>query len=127
MLNRCFNPNYVSYWHYGFKGITVCKRWKTFTNFLEDMGERPEGTTLDRFPNNKGNYEPGNCRWANVWQQANNKKEFAGVRQDKNCKTKPWQARIMIKKKRISLGFFTTKEKAIEAHKQAKEKQAEEV
>lgn len=56
-----------------YKDVRLCPRWEKFENFLEDMGEAPDGLTLDRFPNNKGDYEPGNCRWANWEEQQNNR------------------------------------------------------
>jgi hypothetical protein len=72
--NRCFNREQPSWNRYGGSGITMCARWKdSFENFLADMGERPIGKTLDRFPNNKGNYEPGNCRWATPAEQNKNR------------------------------------------------------
>jgi len=69
MNRRCTNPTHQAYKYYGGKGVKVCKRWKSFKNFLQDMGERPLGKTIDRFPKTDGNYEPGNCRWATVMQQ----------------------------------------------------------
>lgn len=67
---RCRNKSRVYY-----QGVTMCERWaSSFENFLADMGERPTGTTLDRWPNRKGNYEPGNCRWATPKEQAQNRK-----------------------------------------------------
>ncbi len=65
--------------HYGGRGIVICERWHVFENFLADMGERPAGKTLDRFPDKNGNYEPGNCRWATPKQQANNRRNNVSV------------------------------------------------
>lgn len=79
MVNRCHNPNNSSYARYGGNGTTVCDRWRSgedgkigFVCFLEDMGERPDGMTLDRI-DPAGNYEPSNCRWATIAEQRRNR------------------------------------------------------
>ena len=72
MRERCTNPNNSHYRMYGGRGIRICERWAVFDNFLMDMGPRPAGTTLDRFPDVDGNYEPANCRWATPAQQSRN-------------------------------------------------------
>lgn len=80
MKTRCSNPKQEAYARYGALGVTVCQRWQdSFENFLADMGERPEGKTLDR-RNPFGNYEPNNCRWANSTEQANNRRADIALR-----------------------------------------------
>lgn len=75
MINRCENPNNSSYARYGGRGIRVCERWRAdFQNYLADLGERPAGMTVDRI-NPDGDYEPGNCRWADAMTQRHNHTE----------------------------------------------------
>ncbi len=71
MKGRCNNSNQPDYKYYGGRGIQVCERWNSYALFMEDMGPRPEGHSIDRIDSN-GNYEPSNCRWASHLDQVNN-------------------------------------------------------
>ena len=74
MKSRCFNKNTISWHNYGGRGITVCKKWTTsFESFLKDMGEKPEGKSLERI-NVNGDYKPSNCKWATNVEQGNNRR-----------------------------------------------------
>lgn len=126
MLARCRNPKHTAFHYYGKKGITVCKRWLEFKNFFEDMGQRPNGKSLDRWPNKNGNYEPGNVRWATHTQQMqnqnttkNNKTGINGVFFSKD--RGKYRAQIGVNSKTKHIGDFADLKQAIIARKEAEQ------
>ena len=123
MIDRCDNPKNSHYGDYGGRGIKVCRDWQDPAKFMEDMGERPEGLSLDRINNNLG-YFKSNCRWAsdsiqNINQRTSkrNKYGFRGVSFDAKCKK--IQAKIFLNGKNKFLGFHETPELAARAYDKA--------
>jgi hypothetical protein len=123
MVERCTNPKNIGWGRYGGAGVKVCARWRVFANFLEDMGERPPGMSIDR-RRSSGNYTPSNCRWATVLQQAENKRKrrgctsrYKGVNWHK-C-TGKWVAQATINGKKTHIGLFTSEHAAKSAHRKA--------
>jgi hypothetical protein len=104
MIQRCTNQSRPDFSFYGGRGISVCPQWReSFTRFLADMGERPSPKhSLDRFPDQNGNYEPGNCRWATKHEQMQNTRHtrritFNGETMGLNA----WAKRIGINKESL--------------------------
>lgn len=117
MKSRCNNPEVPEYVWYGAIGIKVCERWNTsFVDFLADMGERPEGTTIDRIDPKK-DYEPGNCKWPtpteqnlNIGIRSDNTSGVKGVFYDK--RRKKWYAQGSIYRQTKSLYYGDSYEEA---------------
>jgi hypothetical protein len=122
MLDRCENPNCEEYCNYGERGVGVSEDWHVFANFHADVGDPPEGMTLDRYPNRNGNYEKGNCRWATPQQQAVNTdrvQDAVGVDQLPSGR---FRASIQRHRQRYHIGVYDTEVEAISVRKVAKEK-----
>lgn len=98
MIKRCHNPKAKKFPDYGGRGISVCDRWRrSFADFAADVGDRPEGSSLDRKDNN-GNYEPGNVRWATATEQSNNKRNTILITHDGiTMSLKQWSVKIGIR------------------------------
>jgi hypothetical protein len=109
MRDRCLNPDNSAWDDYGGRGISICERWSDYLAFKEDMGERPEGLTIDRI-NVNGNYEPGNCRWATMKAQSNNRRNNVVLTHDgKTMTLAQWSEFLGVShgalSKRIKLGW----------------------
>ncbi len=100
MISRCHNSQDEAFAYYGGRGIAVCNRWReSFADFLADVGERPSRKhSIDRYPNNDGNYEPGNCRWATDTEQSRNtrRNHFVTIGAETLC-VSAWCERFKIK------------------------------
>lgn len=96
MKRRCLDPKSSRYPRYGGRGIKLCYQWRSFDAFLLDMGVKPDGMTLERKDVN-GNYEPSNCIWATLKQQANNKTSNRLLTHDgATLTTSQWAERVGI-------------------------------
>ncbi len=100
MVGRCYCPSTRRFDRYGGRGISVCDRWRDFLNFYADMGDPPDGLTLNRIDND-GNYEPGNCRWATWSQQMLNTSQNELTHKGITLTVKQWANRIGVKYKTL--------------------------
>ena len=107
MKTRCYNEKHQSYKDYGARGITVSEEWRnSFLRFVNDMGQRPEGYTLDR-KNNDGNYCAGNCKWSSTRTQSHNRRNnnrCVGVFYNKRYKS--WCGQASIGSRQYYLGSY---------------------
>lgn len=127
MMDRCYQENNPRFSGYGGRGITVCDRWQDFTCFYKDMGDKPDGMSLERIDNDKG-YSPDNCRWATSneqqWNQRKQKgttSSFLGVSKSHHGR---WAAQITAFGVKTHLGYFDTEEEASDAYQKARAERA---
>jgi hypothetical protein len=120
MVRRCINEKDKDYPKYGGSGIKVDPRWLVYENFSADMGEPPDNHTLDRI-NPYGSYSKDNCRWATPTTQARNIRETCGPR-GVRLRGKKWYAEITVARKKIYSKGCETKEQAVAAREELKNK-----
>ncbi len=123
MRQRCNNENYRGFHFYGGRGIKICKEWDDFWVFVDDMGDRPEGHTLDRKDNDKG-YSKENCRWATPVEQIQNRRPFVitGSKGFYKTASGKYRAEIKVENEKHYLGQFACPLMAHLAYKDAAEK-----
>jgi len=126
MKQRCNNTKSTHYCDYGGRGIKICKRWMKFENFFEDMGAKPDKLTLER-KNNNGDYELGNCVWANRTIQARNQRlrneNKTGIKGTSfNKKSQKYCVRITASNKQYHIGNYSTPTQAMIARQKAEKK-----
>lgn len=119
MVQRCTNPNHTQYHDYGGRGIGFPTKWKTFEGFFEDMGECPEGLTIERHDVNLS-YSIENCSWEDMHTQAWNRRTFKNNTSGKtgvvfNKRQGSWVSTINFKSVKFHLGTYDSYEDAVEA------------
>ncbi len=123
MLNRCKNPSYKNFKYWGGKGVKVCDRWlESFENFLEDMGERPKGTSINRVQGAMV-YSKETCKWddrsTQSFEQSKYRNNTSGVTGVSENRHGSFIARISVNNKQIHLGSFSSLEEATKARQDA--------
>jgi hypothetical protein len=123
MKSRCNSKTNRAYEKYGGRGITVCDEWSDFVGFYKDMGDRPDGTTLDRIDNDKGYYKD-NCRWADRSTQQSNRGLFKNNKTGMkgvcfNNTSNAYTVTMTINGKQRFLGNFDKLEDALKARELA--------
>lgn len=119
MKKRCLSETDKDYYRYGGRGIMICERWlgtDGFFNFVDDMGERPNDTTLDR-KDTDGEYSLENCRWADAHTQSGNKRNSKNTGVTYVKKSNRFRVRISVSGKTYGLGSYKTMEEALEARR----------